>query len=76
MNADKFIIRKYNILLSKSCVTYYLLCLMQFNYSFYSISCQILVVGGGTAGCSMAAKLSRKLKDSKEVIVLEPSDVS
>ncbi|XP_070162971.1 sulfide:quinone oxidoreductase, mitochondrial isoform X2 [Polyergus mexicanus] len=35
----------------------------------------ILVVGGGTAGCSMAAKLSRKIDGPSQVIVLEPSDV-
>ncbi|XP_072761221.1 sulfide:quinone oxidoreductase, mitochondrial [Anoplolepis gracilipes] len=38
-------------------------------------TCKILVVGGGTAGCSMAAKLSRKLDKPSQVIVLEPSDV-
>ncbi|RLU21349.1 hypothetical protein DMN91_005722 [Ooceraea biroi] len=38
-------------------------------------SCKVLVVGGGTAGCLMAAKLSRKLNDPKQVIVVEPSDV-
>ncbi|XP_032690106.1 sulfide:quinone oxidoreductase, mitochondrial isoform X2 [Odontomachus brunneus] len=38
-------------------------------------SCKILVVGGGTAGCTMAAKLSRKLNDPNQVIVLEPSDI-
>ncbi|KAJ8728366.1 hypothetical protein PYW08_016751 [Mythimna loreyi] len=35
-------------------------------------SCKLLVVGGGTGGCTMAAKFARRLpKDS--VIVLEPS---
>ncbi|KAJ8729893.1 hypothetical protein PYW07_016931 [Mythimna separata] len=35
-------------------------------------SCKVLVVGGGTGGCTMAAKFARRLpKDS--VIVLEPS---
>lgn len=38
-------------------------------------SCKILVVGGGTAGCSIAAKLSRKFDNPGQVIVLEPSDV-
>ncbi|KAL6259777.1 hypothetical protein P5V15_009689 [Pogonomyrmex californicus] len=38
-------------------------------------SCKILVVGGGTGGCSMAAKLSKMLNDPKQVIILEPSDV-
>lgn len=36
--------------------------------------CKVLVVGGGTGGCSIAAKLTSKLgKDS--VIVVEPNDV-
>lgn len=34
------------------------------------------MVGGGTGGCSMAAKLTRKLYSPKEVIVVDPSDVS
>ncbi|KAM0724522.1 Sulfide:quinone oxidoreductase, mitochondrial [Formica fusca] len=38
-------------------------------------TCKILVVGGGTAGCSMAAKLSRKIDGPSQVIVLEPNDV-
>jgi len=33
------------------------------------------VVGGGTGGCAMAAKLSSRLGSNK-VIVLEPEDVS
>ncbi|KAH0947386.1 hypothetical protein HN011_008901 [Eciton burchellii] len=37
--------------------------------------CKILVVGGGTGGCTMAAKLSRKLDSPKQVIILEPSDI-
>lgn len=47
-----------------------------FVFAIPCISCKVLVVGGGTAGCSMAAKLSRKLNDPKQVIVLEPNDVS
>ncbi|XP_016966902.1 sulfide:quinone oxidoreductase, mitochondrial [Drosophila biarmipes] len=35
--------------------------------------CQVLVVGGGTGGCAMAAKLSSRLGSNK-VIVLEPED--
>ncbi|XP_045771826.1 uncharacterized protein LOC123871862 [Maniola jurtina] len=35
-------------------------------------SCKLLVVGGGSGGCSMAAKFARKLKKDS-VIVLEPS---
>ncbi|EDX09190.1 sulfide:quinone oxidoreductase, mitochondrial [Drosophila simulans] len=35
--------------------------------------CQVLVVGGGTGGCAMAAKLSSRLGSDK-VVVLEPED--
>lgn len=43
-----------------------------FNNKNYQ--CKLLVVGGGSGGCSMAAKLSKKLgKDS--VIILEPADI-
>lgn len=38
-------------------------------------SCKVLVVGGGTGGCAMAAKLSSRLGKNK-VIVLEPAEVS
>jgi len=34
------------------------------------------VIGGGTGGCSMAAKLSRKINNPEQIIVLEPNDVS
>lgn len=38
-------------------------------------SCKILVLGGGTGGCSMAAKLSRKFKEKpSHVIVVEPAE--
>ncbi|CAH0723150.1 unnamed protein product, partial [Brenthis ino] len=40
------------------------------NYASYS--CKLLVVGGGSAGCTMAAKFARKLKKDS-VVVLEPS---
>lgn len=36
-------------------------------------SCKVLVVGGGTGGCSMAAKFANKFKDANKVIVLEPA---
>lgn len=36
-------------------------------------SCKVLVVGGGTGGCAVAAKLSRDLKKT-DLIVLEPSN--
>ncbi|XP_012274037.1 sulfide:quinone oxidoreductase, mitochondrial [Orussus abietinus] len=39
-------------------------------------SCKVLVVGGGTGGCTMAAKFARKFKDSSnQVIIVEPSEV-
>lgn len=39
-------------------------------------SCKILVLGGGTGGCSMAAKFARKLKTPPEqVMVVEPAEV-
>ncbi|XP_076631160.1 sulfide quinone oxidoreductase [Colletes latitarsis] len=38
-------------------------------------SCQILVVGGGTGGCSMAAKFANRFKDPNQVIIVEPSDI-
>ncbi|XP_020286215.1 sulfide:quinone oxidoreductase, mitochondrial [Pseudomyrmex gracilis] len=37
-------------------------------------SCKVLVLGGGTGGCSMAAKLTRELYNPKEVIVTDPND--
>ncbi|XP_052740204.1 uncharacterized protein LOC112050512 [Bicyclus anynana] len=37
-----------------------------------NFSCRLLVVGGGSGGCSMAAKFARKLKKDS-VIILEPS---
>nr|XP_050861130.1 sulfide:quinone oxidoreductase, mitochondrial [Vespula vulgaris]XP_050861140.1 sulfide:quinone oxidoreductase, mitochondrial [Vespula vulgaris] len=39
-------------------------------------SCKILVVGGGTGGCTMAAKFARKLKGSSDqIIIVEPKEV-
>lgn len=70
MNTDKSIIRKYNVLYKEK------LPLIFKIFWIYCTSCKILVVGGGTAGCSMAAKLSRKLDKPNQVIVLEPSDVN
>ncbi|CAK9834298.1 Sulfide:quinone oxidoreductase, mitochondrial [Anthophora retusa] len=32
-------------------------------------SCKVLVVGGGTGGCSMAAKFTKKFKDPNQVVV-------
>lgn len=33
-----------------------------------------MIVGGGTGGCSVAAKFARDLNDKKKIIVLEPAD--
>lgn len=37
--------------------------------------CQVLVVGGGSGGCAVAAKMSNKLGEGR-VIIVEPADVS
>lgn len=37
-------------------------------------SCKVLVVGGGSGGCALAAKLSSRLGKGK-VVVLEPKEV-
>lgn len=49
--------------------------LIRYGYREIHHTCKILVVGGGTGGCTMAAKLSRKLNNPNQVIVLEPSDI-
>ena len=36
--------------------------------------CKVLIVGGGTGGCSMAAKFAGKFKD--QVIIVEPNEVN
>ncbi|XP_075973598.1 sulfide quinone oxidoreductase [Anticarsia gemmatalis] len=36
-------------------------------------SCKLLVIGGGSGGCTVAAKFARRLKAKDSVIVLEPS---
>lgn len=38
--------------------------------------CKVLVVGGGTGGCTMAAKFANKFKDPNKVVIIEPNDVS
>lgn len=38
--------------------------------------CKVLVVGGGTGGCTMAAKFAHKFKDPNKVVIIEPNDVS
>lgn len=42
---------------------------------FFFVRCQVLVVGGGSGGCAVAAKMSNKLGEGK-VIIVEPADVS
>ncbi|CAL7933149.1 unnamed protein product [Xylocopa violacea] len=37
-------------------------------------SCKVLVVGGGTGGCSMAAKFANTFKDSNQVVIIEPNN--
>lgn len=37
--------------------------------------CQVLVVGAGSAGCTVASRLAKKLKKSK-IYILEPGRVS
>ncbi|XP_033336171.2 sulfide quinone oxidoreductase [Megalopta genalis] len=45
------------------------------GYRHLHHSCKVLVVGGGTGGCSMAAKFANKFKDPNKVIVIESNDV-
>ncbi|XP_034191932.2 sulfide quinone oxidoreductase isoform X1 [Osmia lignaria lignaria] len=49
--------------------------LMKNVYRSNHYSCKVLVVGGGTGGCSMAAKFANTFKDPKKVIIVEPSPV-
>ncbi|XP_017752581.1 PREDICTED: sulfide:quinone oxidoreductase, mitochondrial [Eufriesea mexicana] len=37
--------------------------------------CKVLVVGGGTGGCSMAAKFADKYKDPNQVVIIEPNEI-
>ncbi|XP_049869412.1 uncharacterized protein LOC126369161 [Pectinophora gossypiella] len=39
-----------------------------------SHSCKLLVVGGGSGGCTIASKFVRKAETAKSVIILEPSE--
>ncbi|XP_018335772.1 sulfide:quinone oxidoreductase, mitochondrial [Agrilus planipennis] len=41
---------------------------------FKSLSCKVLIVGGGSGGCSVSAKFSKILK-KHELIIVEPSDI-
>lgn len=38
-------------------------------------SCKLLVVGGGTGGCSMAAKFVDKFKGQNQIIIIEPNEI-
>lgn len=49
--------------------------LIQNGYRNVHHSCKVLVVGGGTGGCSMAAKFAKKFKDPNQVIIVEPNDL-
>nr|XP_012139841.1 PREDICTED: cyclin-T-like isoform X1 [Megachile rotundata] len=44
-------------------------------YRSHHYSCKVLVVGGGTGGCTMAAKFANTFKDPKKVIIVEPSQI-
>lgn len=45
------------------------------NVRFAHQSCKILILGGGTGGCTMAAKLSKKFKEKPcHVIVVDPAE--
>lgn len=44
-------------------------------FPLISYRCKVLIVGAGSGGCAMAAKLSSKLGKNK-VIVVDPADVS
>ncbi|XP_076234890.1 sulfide quinone oxidoreductase [Calliopsis andreniformis] len=48
--------------------------LTQNGYRNVHHSCKVLVVGGGTGGCSMAAKFANKFKDPNQVIIVEPNE--
>lgn len=39
----------------------------------FILSCKVLVVGGGTGGCAVAAKFAKHLK-KKDLIVIDPSE--
>lgn len=43
------------------------------SYRFAHHGCKVLVVGGGTGGCTVAAKLS-KILGKDEVLILDPSE--
>ncbi|RVE49542.1 hypothetical protein evm_005770 [Chilo suppressalis] len=42
------------------------------NSCTYHYACKLLVVGGGTGGCSIASRFAKKLRNN-DIIVLEPS---
>lgn len=39
----------------------------------FFVSCKVLVLGGGTGGCTIAAKLSKQFKKN-DICILEPAD--
>lgn len=47
---------------------------MNINVNGKCFRCKVLIVGGGTGGCSMAAKFADKFKD--QVIIVEPNEVN
>ncbi|KAL6441955.1 hypothetical protein ACFW04_002370 [Cataglyphis niger] len=65
----------FHPLLSRNCTSLFRRISFRNEYRQIHYTCKILVVGGGTAGCSMAAKLSRKLDKPDQIIILEPSDI-
>ncbi|KAK0079412.1 hypothetical protein PV326_008742 [Microctonus aethiopoides] len=38
-------------------------------------SCKVLVVGGGTAGCTIAAKFIKDFSSPDDIIIVEPNEV-
>ncbi|OAD60055.1 Sulfide:quinone oxidoreductase, mitochondrial [Eufriesea mexicana] len=48
---------------------------MNINVNEKWFRCKVLVVGGGTGGCSMAAKFADKYKDPNQVVIIEPNEI-
>lgn len=48
---------------------------MRINVNEKYLRCKLLVVGGGTGGCSMAAKFVNKFKGQNQIIIIEPNEV-
>ncbi|XP_076764864.1 sulfide:quinone oxidoreductase, mitochondrial-like [Xylocopa sonorina] len=49
--------------------------LIKIGYRDVHHSCKVLVVGGGTGGCSIAAKFANTFKDPNQVVIIEPNDM-